>query len=430
MPGTKHNGGRALHDDLCRFHGALNMNDRLEPFTDEQALAWLLACPQGRIETTVSDLARHWGWNRTKVFRRLRRWAVDGYIVRALEPSGRSVITATSRSDHAANSVNNIVAVPESSKSPTSAATTTVHLAEQSERQLLGAAQTRRAVLRGTASAGFAAVASAIAWFGIKINAWYGETLGETAEARSLIVGLSVSADVLALLLPAAARALWVDGHRASSGVAWALWTTTLVITLMATIGFAALNIADTTAARGKIAVESQNLRARLDRMRAERATIAETRSAASIEAELQRAQPSAAAVWRATAGCRDVTLPESGQACANVLTLRQALGTAQRRDTLDADLRDAETQFARLPAILTADPQAETAAQLINWATFGLIKFAADDIRMARVAGMALMPQIAGLVLMLATALWQSSRPPAPPRISGRRSRRSAWTR
>ena len=201
-------------------------------------------------------------------------------------------------------------------------------------------------------------------------------------EASSLIAGLSVSADVLALFLPAAGRTLWVEGHRAGSGVAWALWTITIVITLMATVGFAALNIADTTAVRGKIAAESMALRTRLDRLRAERATITETRPVTSIEAELQRAQPSAAAVWRATAGCRDVTLPESGQACAAVLALRQALGTARRRD---------------------------------NWATFGLVKLAADDIRMARIAGMALMPQIAGLVLMVAAILWPSGRPQAP---------------
>jgi hypothetical protein len=210
------------------------------------------------------------------------------------------------------------------------------------------------------------------------------------------------------------------DSHRVGSGVASALWIATMMITLMATVGFAALNIADTTAARSKIAAESADLRTRLDWIRAERDTIAETRSAASIEAELQRAQPNAGTVWRATAGCRDVTLPESGQACSTVLALRQALGTAQRRDMLDADLRDAETRLARLPAIIIADPQAETAARLISWTTFGGIKLAADDIRMARIAGIALTPQLAGLVLMLATTLWQSERPKSRPRVSG----------
>jgi len=51
------------------------------------------------------------------------------------------------------------------------------------------------------------------------------------------------------------------------------------------------------------------------------------------------------------------VTLPESGEACAAVLALRQALGTAQRRDILDTDLRAAETELARLPPVTAADP-------------------------------------------------------------------------
>lgn len=109
------------------------------------------------------------------------------------------------------------------------------------------------------------------------------------------------------------------------------------------------------------------------------------------------------------------MTLPESGQTCATVLALRQALGTAQRRDALEAELRDSETRLARLPAVTTADPRAETVASFVNWATFGLVKLAAENVRMARVAGMALMPQIAGLVLMLASTLWQLGRPRAP---------------
>lgn len=54
----------------------------------------------------------------------------------------------------------------------------------------------------------------------------------------------------------------------------------------MATLGFAALNIADITAARSKIVAERMDLRARRDRLRAERVTIAETRSVATIEVE------------------------------------------------------------------------------------------------------------------------------------------------
>jgi hypothetical protein len=115
------------------------------------------------------------------------------------------------------SSVNNIVALRKSSRSLATAANAADHLTKQSERSLLGVVPTRGDPRRAL-SVGFVALASTIAWFGIRINAWSGGTLGGTAEASGLIAGLSVSADVLTLLLPAAARTLWVGGHRAGSG--------------------------------------------------------------------------------------------------------------------------------------------------------------------------------------------------------------------
>jgi membrane protein implicated in regulation of membrane protease activity len=256
-----------------------------------------------------------------------------------------------------------------------------------------------------------AAIAAGIARFGPQINAWYGASLGKTAEAGALLAGLSVAADVLALILPSAACALWFERHRAAAVTAWAVWTMTIAITLMASIGFASLNIADTIAARAKIAAESGGLNARIERLRGERAAITETRAFAAIETDIQRAQPAAAAVWRQTAGCTDVTLAASGAACADVLRLRQALAHAQRRDALDAELRAAESRLAALPAVAASDPQTDAAARLINWASFGLTRISAQDIDMARVAGMTLLPQISGLVLMLAMVLWQPVR-------------------
>lgn len=184
------------------------------------------------------------------VLRRLRRWTADGHIIRTLEPGGRSVITAMSSTVHRATSANSTAPILATSKSQIAAVNVPVHLAQQGERRLVGPLPARgsRTIFRITASLGFAA----IAWFGIRINAWYGVTLGKTDDASSLIAGLSVSADILALFLPAAARTLWVEGYRGGSAAAWALWTMTVAITLMATLGFAALNIADTTAARGK----------------------------------------------------------------------------------------------------------------------------------------------------------------------------------
>jgi hypothetical protein len=388
------------------------MNADEPPLTEKDALAWLLAKPS--IETTVSELSRQWGWNRTKVLRRLKRWTDDGHLIRTMARGGRSVITTLHKGVHPPDS--------GSSTTPKLMPQTAVaaifgppvrpaRCNEQDAHVLFSAVPTDgpRALIRIVASIALAALATAIAWFGIRINAWYGGTLGKTAEASALIAGLSVSADLLALVLPATARTLWVDAHRVVAGIAWGLWAVTIVITLIATIGFAALNVTDIVAARTRIVAESAALTAHIDRLQFERAHVTETRSVGTIEAELQRVQPSAASVWRATSGCRDVTLPESGHACAEVLALREALGTAQRRDVLDADLDRTETQLARLPAVTAADPQSETATRLVNWATFGVINITANDVNLARVTSMILMPQTAGLVLLLAMTLWPS---------------------
>ncbi|WP_213770640.1 hypothetical protein [Bradyrhizobium sp. dw_78] len=52
------------------------------------------------------------------------------------------------------------------------------------------------------------------------------------------------------------------------------------------------------------------------------------------------------------------------------------------------------------------ADPQADAAAQLARWLTGGFLPITPDDVATARIAGMVFLPQIGGLVMMLAMAL------------------------
>ena len=259
-------------------------------------------------------------------------------------------------------------------------------------------------------SAALVVIALAIAWFGIRINAWYGATLGRTADASLLFAGLSVAADALALVLPAAGRQLWLDRRIGAAAAGWGLWMFTAAVALLASIGFASLNIADVTAARSRTASDVERLTARLEQIRVDRIAVREQRSVAAIDAEIQIAQPGAAAVWKATAGCTDVTLPRSGEACAPLLALREARGEAMRRDAIDAELHDLAAEIGRLPAVTVADPQADTAARLARWLTAGLAPITPEDVAMARIVGMALLPQIGGLVIMLAMALWPGS--------------------
>jgi hypothetical protein len=226
------------------------MTDHQRPLTETQALAWLHGQPDGTLETTVSDLARYWGWNRSTTSRRVKAWVASGQLVRTPGRDGRSVFTvrtpdvpqacdatATLDSSSAKSLVIPTVSLP-------------VQSAAQGEDPLIGIVQhfgspiAAVRVTRTAAGAALAALAVAVAWFGIRINAWYGGTLGRTPEASTLLSGLSVSADVLALILPTTARTLWTDRRHMAAAVAWTLWTVTVAIALMATVGFAALNIA------------------------------------------------------------------------------------------------------------------------------------------------------------------------------------------
>jgi len=256
---------------------------------------------------------------------------------------------------------------------------------------------------------GFVAIGLAVV--GLTVNTRFAASFGQTAEAAMLLAAIGLTIDLLAIALPSAAAQLWRDHHFTSASAAWGIWLIALGMTLLAAIGFAATNIGDGVAGRSRLATEASALTADVARLRTERGGIAEVRSMATIEAEIQRAQPSAAGVWKQTAGCSDVTLAASGAACAEVLKLRQALGAAQRRDTLDAELRAAEAKLAPLPAIVTADPQAMMAADILAWISAGRVSLTPHDIHRLRVTGLTVIPALAGIIFLFATTLLRAPR-------------------
>jgi hypothetical protein len=256
---------------------------------------------------------------------------------------------------------------------------------------------------------GFVAIGLAVV--GLTVNTRFAASFGQTAEAAMLLAAIGLTIDLLAIALPSAAAQFWRDHNLMAAAAAWAIWLIALGMTLLAAIGFAATNIGDGVAGRGRLATEANALTADVARLRTERIAIAEQRSVATIEAEIQRAQPAAAAVWKQTAGCSDVTLAASGAACAEVLKLRQALGAAQRRDTLDAGLRAAETKLAPMPAIVTADPQATMAADILAWISAGRVSLTPHDIHRLRVTGLTVIPALAGIIFLFATTLLRAGR-------------------
>jgi len=320
--------------------------------TDDAALQHLLTGPS-TLQTSVSELARTWGWNRTKVRRRLDRWSAEGLIARAIEEDGRSTITLV------AGTVNVAVMVPAPAPEATGV-----------DAPLNVQASTPLFSVQAIIALALFALAIVVAYFGLRINAWYGASLARDAEASALLAGLSITGDAVALLLPTTAQLVRGRLEKIS---AWALWLVTLGIALMAAIGFASVNISDTGASRARTANETAQLTAQLTRLEGERAAI--------------KVKPAA------------------------VQGLRNYRVEAARVDGLDAQIAATQTKLAALPAVTIADPQAEMAAHLLRWISGGIVNASSSDIAMLRIVGMTLLPQISGLVLMLGFGLWRQRR-------------------
>jgi hypothetical protein len=368
----------------------------LHAFDDDEALGWLGERLGQRNEWSVAELARQFGWPRAKLRRRLASWTKAGRIAHHAARKGKVIIEpvldqATPAGDDAGSRLAALRLVTRALAND--APTTAVEPPSRSMAVTIGAA-----VLFATA-VGLTGV-------GLVMNARFAASFGRTIEAAVLLALIGLAIDVLAVMLPAAAVHLW---HRRAIGAAvtaWTIWVAALAMTLLAATGFASTQIGDAVAGRAKLAGERSALAQRIDRLRLERASIAELRTVTAIEVELQRAQPGAQAVWRITAGCRDVTRANSARACAEVLELREAIAVARRRDVIDAELRQGEARLAALPAIAAADPQAKTAAEIVTWLSAGRISPTQQDISWVRTIGLALTPSLAGLIGMLALSL------------------------
>ena len=212
--------------------------------------------------------------------------------------------------------------------------------------------QDHAATLNGPPFSRWSLTLVAVALFGSAVcaNGEYAWSLGASPTASIVFCAIGVAADSLVFLLPLAAS----RSSLPIATVAWCVWLVALCFALCGSIGFAALNIADTVAQRS------------------------ERRSPAIEIAKMKLAAASAAVA----AECRRV-----GPLCrARQGDERQAI----------ADLGAAESAQAAV-----ADPQVNQAVKLVAWLT--PLRPADADLAMVRLGLIVLIPQLAGLVLLVA---------------------------
>jgi hypothetical protein len=215
-------------------------------------------------------------------------------------------------------------------------------------------------------------LAFAIAGLAIGINAQIGWQFGTTRLASVTFAGLSVAADMLAIVLPSAAVALWWNRRHLLATAAWATWALAVVMAMLASVGFASLHMGDTAAARAAIVTTA--------------AATADQRTAALDAARV---------VAQAATVARQAECQKRGPLCRELEHVEQV-----RMTELTAAIASPVPTAA---TIAEADPQVTGAVRLATWVGLGVT---ATDIGNLRLALMALLPNLAGLVLCFGVAL------------------------
>jgi hypothetical protein len=198
--------------------------------------------------------------------------------------------------------------------------------------------------------------AIALAGVGITTNGWFARSLGSSDIAGWLFSAIGVAADLVALVMPSCAAALWQARHRAISLAGWAVWAMTFVFAVTAGIGFASVNITDVTAARAA------------------------------------RVTPAVAAAQSALSDAMSARDRECRNGVGKFCREREA-AVVERRQILDAAMASVGQ---------TADPQTNAAIKLVAWITQGMLRPTNDDFAMLRLVLLALLPQVGGILVMV----------------------------
>jgi hypothetical protein len=148
----------------------------------------------------------------------------------------------------------------------------------------------------------------------------------------TLTAALAAAADTMALLMPAAACALWCTRRWLLAIAAWALWAGAVSVAALNVAGFIGQHTDSFLGGREVQSIERALVLERLGRLRAERT---ETRPAAAIT----------------------VAIRNAGR--VEIENRREALVMAKRWDEIERDLAILERRLTTLPAVTMADPSA-----------------------------------------------------------------------
>src|SRR6516162_1673159 len=201
-------------------------------------------------------------------------------------------------------------------------------------------------------------IAVAIGILALAVNGQTGWRFGTTTLASVSFAGFALAGDLLVLVLPAAAVALWHARRPVLAVSAWATWTLAAALAALASLGFVELYTSDTAAVRQAIIATSSSL-------------------GKQHEDGIAAAQLAATAAAKA----REAECAIRGQRCRD--------REGDERVALDALKKAIADPVPTVASISVADPQVAAALRLATWVG---LKPTADDILNLRLALMAIL--------------------------------------
>jgi hypothetical protein len=198
------------------------------------------------------------------------------------------------------------------------------------------------------------------------MNWKFGYSLGKSEFESQLYGAASAAADCFKALLPffifaAIRNKSW---SQAFGGVL--LFVVCFAYSFSSSLGFAALNRADTTGARTLSAESYQELRADLVSNRERLAKLGAPRPIGTVQGEIDALKQNSR--WISSAECTNATVQQSMSYCESYHKLRSELAVSAEADKFEKRIAEINKKLSAVPteaAVKEADPQSELLAEL-----------------------------------------------------------------
>jgi hypothetical protein len=203
------------------------------------------------------------------------------------------------------------------------------------------------------------------------MNWRFGYTLGKSDFESQLYGAASAAADCFKALLPFFIFAALRNRSYSQALGGALLFAVCFSYSLTSSLGFAALNRADTTGSRVLKAETHQDLRTELDRAREALKAIPAHRPAGTVSGEILAFKQNAR--WTASGECSNATSTKSMSYCEGFYKLKAELANAEQAEKLDAKVTQLRSRLGELDGVAVAkatDPQSQVLAGLTGRST------------------------------------------------------------